>query len=405
MRMLSRYARQGKETPSFGSALGILLFMVAAGPAGAADNEDARPPLPSVRMVETFPALTFERPVWMEAPPGEPGRLFVVEQGGAIHVFDNRRDADTTRVFLDLREQVLAYNNGGHNEEGLLALAFHPKYQENGYFFVYYSAARPRRGVLSRFKVHADDPHRADPSSEQPFIIVEQPFGNHNGCTVLFGPDGFLYASFGDGGSAHDPFGHGQNLGTLLGTIIRIDVDRPRREEMYSIPRDNPFRGRRGARPEIWAYGLRNIWRMSFDRETGELWGGDVGQDKWEEINLIVPGGNYGWDIMEGFHVFRGGRAEDYVLDPVIEYGRHLGMSVTGGYVYRGKRLKHLVGAYVYADYVTGRIWALRQEFGRPIAQKEILNQPKNIASFAEGPDGELYLLAFDGKIYQLEEE
>jgi len=366
-----------------------------SGPRAAAQlvEEPDPPPLPAVRMVPAFPRLTFERPIWMESPPGDPERCVVLEQGGAIHIFPNRPDADRSRIFLDLTDKVLAYNSGGHNEEGLLAFAFHPKFQENGYFFVYYSAARPRRGVLSRFKVSADDPSKADPDSEQEFLIVDQPFGNHNGATVLFGPDGYLYASFGDGGSANDPHGNG------------IDVDRPSREQMYSIPKDNPFRARRQARPEVWAYGLRNVWRMSFDRETGELWAGDVGQNKWEEIDLIVRGGNYGWDIMEGFHTFAGGEAEDALIDPVIEYGRPLGMSVTGGYVYRGKRLENLIGAYVYADYVTGRIWALRHEIGRVVAHKEILNQPKNIASFAEGPEGELYLLAFDGVIYHLEEQ
>jgi glucose/arabinose dehydrogenase len=385
--------------------LGLVLSGVVAASACGEDEQRTHPPLPAVRMVEAFPRLKFERPVWMEAPPGDPHRFFVVEQGGAIRVFENSREADSSKLVLDLSDKILAYNSEGHNEEGLLAFAFHPKFEENGYFFVYYTAARPRRGVLSRFKVSDEDPDRADPASEQTFLIVEQPFGNHNGSTVLFGPDGYLYASFGDGGSANDPFGHGQNLGTLLGTVIRIDVDTPRREEMYSIPKDNPFRGRKDARPEIWAYGLRNVWRMSFDRQTGELWGGDIGQNKWEEIVMIVPGGNYGWNIMEGFHPFLGGRAADALNEPVIEYGRELGVSVTGGYVYRGKRLKNLIGAYIYADYVSGRIWALRQEFGRPAAHKEILHQPKNIASFAEGPDGELYLLVFDGKIYELEEE
>ncbi len=384
-------------------ALASLWMPGFVAPSYAQSSSDSKhPPLPNVRMVDAFPNLTFERPIWMEAPPGDPDRFFVTGQDGLIHSFTNDPKVDAKKVVLDLRDTVLAYNNGGHNEEGLLAFAFHPKFQENGYVFIYYSAAKPRRGVISRFKISDD---KLDRASEQTIVIVDQPFGNHNGATLLFGPDGYFYASFGDGGSANDPHGNGQNLATLLGTIIRIDVDKPTRENAYSIPRDNPFRGQHHARPEIWAYGLRNVWRMSFDRETRQLWAGDVGQVRWEEIDIIERGGNYGWDIREGFHPFHGGRAETALLDPVFEYDRLDGMSVTGGYVYRGDRLKNLVGAYIYADYATGNIWALRYEFGRLLDHKLILAQPKNVASFAEGPDGEIYVLAFDGKIYRFEEE
>ncbi len=359
--------------------------------------------LPSVRLVKAFPRLQLDRPVFLAAPPGDPKHLFVVEQAGRILAFDHRADADHADVLFDVRDRIVSHANGGHNEEGLLAFAFHPKYAENRAVYVYYSADKLRRGVLSRYRV-SDDERRIDPDTEEVILEVGQPYQNHNGCTLLFGPDGFLYASFGDGGAGNDPHGHGQNLATLLGTIIRIDVDHQEGGMRYAIPKDNPFVKRPGARLEIFAYGLRNVWRMSFDRQTGELWAGDIGQDKWEEIDLIKSGGNYGWSIAEGFHLFKGGQSEDPLQEPVVEYGRHLGWSVTGGYVYRGGRIKSLVGAYVYADYVSGRIWALRFEPNHVTAHKELLDTELSIASFSEGPDGELYLLAFDGYVYVFEE-
>jgi quinoprotein glucose dehydrogenase len=304
----------------------------------------------------------------------------------------------------------------GHNEEGLLALAFHPKYAENGRLFVYYAAKDPRRTVLSEFRVSADNRDAADPASEKVILEVEQPWGNHEGATVLFGPDGFLYVSYGDGGSAGDPHNNGQNLGTLLGSIIRIDVDRSEDGRAYAIPADNPFVGRNGARGEIWAYGLRNVWRMSFDRETGDLWAGDVGQDRWEEIDLITKGGNYGWRVREGMHAFRGGEAEGReFIDPVVEYSHREGLSVTGGYVYRGSEHPKLRGVYLYADYVTGKVWGLRYENGSVAANGEILvsNRRYFVSSFGEDESGELYVCAFEhldgrggseGRIYRVAE-
>jgi len=272
--------------------------------------------------------------------------------------------------------------------------------------------------VVSQFQTRADDPNRADPDSERVILEVEQPWGNHNGSTVLFGPDGYLYISLGDGGAANDPLGSGQDLSTLLGTILRIDVDRQDDGRAYAIPADNPFVHRPGARGEIWAWGLRNVWRMSFDRETGDLWAGDVGQNRWEEIDLITKGGNYGWNIREGRHAFKAAASAEALIDPVVEYpqrrGREIiGLSVTGGYVYRGDRLAGLRGAYIYGDYVTGRIWALRYADGEVLAHREIYtpSTPVYIASFGEGPDGELYICGFDnlngrpggrGRLYRL---
>ena len=365
--------------------------------------------LPTVRLSRAFPRLTFTRPIYLTHAGDASNRLFVVEQRGRILVFQNRSDVTAAQEFLDIRPIVRMR----HNEEGLLALAFHPKYAENGRFYVYYTASDPRRGVLSRFSVSVDDPGRADPSSEQVILEVEQPWGNHNGSTVLFGPDGYLYMSLGDGGAANDPHNNGQDLSTLLATIIRIDIDRQDPDRNYAIPKDNPFVNRPGARGEIWAYGLRNIWRMSFDRETGDLWGGDIGQGKFEEIDLIVKGGNYGWNIREGKHDFRPRESAEPLIDPVVEYGRREGLSVTGGYVYRGDRVPQLRGAYIYADYVSRKIWGLRYEGGKVTMHREIFSGSGRayVTSFGEDAAGELYICAFDspdgrggsdGRIYRL---
>ena len=368
--------------------------------------------LPKTIMVRAFPRLTFVRPVGLTHAGDGSDRLFVIEQRGRVRVFENRSDASEAAVFLDIRPQV----SMTHNEEGLLALAFHPDYENNGYCYIYYSAAEPRRGVLSRYSVSDDDPDRIDPDSEMIILQVEQPYGNHNGATVLFGPDGYLYLSLGDGGWANDPQGNAQNLGTLLGTVLRLDVDHTQGDKAYAIPKDNPFVDRPGARGEIWAYGLRNIWRMSFDRETGELWGGDVGQNLWEEIDLIIKGGNYGWNIREGFHPFLEKPTEDPLLDPVVEYPRSEGLSITGGYVYRGRKNQKLIGVYIYADYVSGKIWGLRHADGKLIAHREIYTPQRRrfISSFGETEAGELYICVFNrldgrgsdtGRIYELREQ
>ena len=363
--------------------------------------QDGETTLPSVQLRRAFGQLEFHRPV--QVTHAADNRLFVVEQNGRIRVFENSPDHGTPDVFLDIRTKV----RRKHNEEGLLSLAFHPLYPTNGFLYVYYSASDPRRGILSRFTVSAGDPNRAEPDSEKVILEVDQPYGNHNGATVLFGPDGYLYMSLGDGGSMHDPQDNGQDLSTLLGTILRIDVDREQDGHAYAIPPDNPFVDRPGARGEIWAYGLRNVWRMSFDRETGDLWAGDVGQNAWEEIDLITRGGNYGWRIREAAHPFKAGTAPDPMIDPVVEYpqrrgkGRSrelVGMSITGGCVYRGRTQQQLVGVYLYGDYVTGRIWALRYRDGRVTEHRQVFGAPPRvyISSFGEDAAGEIYVCSFD---------
>lgn len=355
-------------------------------------------------VVAAFPALPrFEQPVDLQAPPNGSNRLFVVEQPGRIRAFDNDAGAAAAPVFLDLTGRVLF---GG--EQGLLGLAFHPRYAENGYFYVNYTAGNPRRTVIARYRADPADPARAEVASEQVLLEVAQPFSNHNGGQLAFGPDGYLYAALGDGGSGGDPQGHGQNRATLLGAILRLDVDRAEGGRAYAIPPDNPFVGAlcgpAGCREEIYAYGLRNPWRMSFDPPTGVLWAGDVGQGSYEEIDRIERGANYGWNRMEGFHCFPIGSSCDQagLTLPVFEYDHSRGdRSITGGYVYRGPGVPELTGRYVYADFVSGRIWALRTDTA-PVQNALLADTDLSIASFGTDAVGELYVLAFDGRLYRL---
>jgi glucose/arabinose dehydrogenase len=342
------------------------------------------------KLVPVFGERTFERPLGLYQPVD--GRhIYVLQQRGTVLVFAPGGNADGA-VFL--QRQVLHKGN----EEGLLSVAFHPKFADNGTFFLYYCAADPRRTVVSRMRTVAGDASKADLASEEVLLTADQPFENHNGGTLLFGSDGKLYLGLGDGGAAGDPHDNGQKTGTLLGKVIRIDVDQADAGLKYAVPKDNPFVGQDGWKPEIWALGLRNPWRMSFDRGTGDLWAGDVGQNYWEEIDLITRGGNYGWKNHEGKVPFEKRPAIPGAIDPVFVYNRGEGQSVTGGYVYRGKRLKELVGCYVYGDFNTGRIWALRRQ-GERVENRLLIQLPKGqqVASFAEDAAGELYLCTFEG--------
>ena len=310
------------------------------------------------------------------------GRLFITLQDGRIVIFNGATVLPVP--FLDIRTLVLS---GG--ERGLLSVAFHPNYPTTPFFYVDYTNLMGNT-IVARYRVSTTDPNLANSSSRRAILRQSQPFANHNGGQLQFGPDGFLYIALGDGGSAGDPGNRAQNLGTLLGKILRVDVNGAL---PYAIPPTNPFVGMAGTRPEIWAYGLRNPWRFSFDRANGNLYIADVGQAQWEEINFELntnPGGrNYGWRRMEGRHCFNPAvNCNDGTLTlPVLEYSHAVGESVTGGYVYRGTQVPELVGRYVYGDFVTGRIWAA----GR-VANVLLMDTTLRISTFGEDENGELYV-------------
>ncbi len=395
------------------------------------------PALPKVALQRVFPQLKIDRPVWLGEAPDGSGRLFAVAQAGTIYVFKKGSDGAAAKVFFNLESRQPFFDN----EDGLMSLAFHPGFKTNGLFYVYYNQkytgdqheppqSYPFRSLVSEFKVSTTDPDQADLATERKLLEVEQPFGNHKGGEVAFGPDGYLYLGLGDGGYGGDPFGNGQNTSTLLAKMLRMDVNsrstggngwRPT-ELNYGIPRDNPFvsthtPGPAGARPEIYAYGLRNPWRYSFDRATGDLWVGDVGQDLWEEVDLITPGGNYGWSVREGSHFYKPGPPGAHYDEPVMEYTHRtdmqaqgqfpdhsIGLCVIGGYVYRGSQFPALQGVYVYGDYNLGTLWGFRYDrtAHKVTAEATLLEQHQNITSFAEDGDGEIYVLTQNGPIYQI---
>jgi glucose/arabinose dehydrogenase len=323
-------------------------------------------------------------------------RVFVATQHGVVHVFPNDQKATKTKLFLDIQKKV-RYSDQ-ENEEGLLGFCFHPKFKENGEFFVLYNPKRLTT-VISRFRVSKDDPDRADPASEEEIFRVTRPFWNHAGGTITFGPDGFLYVVLGDGGSANDPFENGQNLNVLLGKVLRLDVDHKDEGKKYAIPKDNPFANKQGAKPEIFAYGVRNPWRIAFDRKTGVLWCGDVGQNLYEEIDHLVAGGNYGWNRREGLHPFgpKGTGPRPEFIDPIWEYSHDVGKSITGGTVYRGTRVPELEGQYLYADYVTNKLWALKYDDGlkRVVANHPIPDKGVPVMSFGEDEMGDVYFMSY----------
>jgi len=337
------------------------------------------------------------RPIVLTHAGDGSNRVFVATQHGEVHVFPNDQQATQTTLFLDIKSRVSYHDKT--NEEGFLGLAFHPRFKETGYFYVFYTPSSEKlTNIVSRFQVSKDDPNRADPNSEVELLRYKKPFWNHDGGTIVFGPDGYLYVTHGDGGSGGDPHQNGQSLKTWLGKVLRIDVDHHDSGKNYAIPKDNPFVGRSDALPEIWAYGIRNIWRMAFDRKTGQLWAGEVGQNLWEELNILQKGGNYGWSVREGLHPFgpKGTGPQPSMIDPIWEYYHHdTGKSVTGGTVYRGPRLAELEGAYLYADYVTGRLWALRYDEAkkRVVENRSITSQNLPVLSFGEDEKGEVYFL------------
>lgn len=350
----------------------------------------------------------FEQPVFVTGAGDGSGRLFVAEKTGRIWIV--REGQKSAEPYLDISELVST-----NSERGLLGLAFAPDFARSGRFYIDYTDSNGDT-VVSR--VTADDPAGDGPvdfASEQRLLMQEQPFSNHNGGMVAFGPDGYLYIGLGDGGSGGDPQGNGQNLGTFLGKILRIDVspadgasDESLSSAPYTVPEDNPFVGE-DPRDEIWAYGMRNPWRFSFDRQTGDLWIGDVGQNAWEEIDFEPAGspggGNYGWNVYEGTHPFPEGSAavEGEFIPPIVEYDRAAGQSVTGGYVYRGVEFPGLGGTYFYGDFGSGRVWGL-QRTADGVANRLLMESRLSVVSFGEDDDGELYLVDFGGGLYRLTE-
>ena len=381
--------------------LHVLRFALASCLLACGGNGEANEPIPpddpgpigEPTLVEVADGLDF--PVHLTSPPGDP-RLFVVEKSGTIRVI--RDDQVLQTPFLDLRGEV-----SGGSEQGLLSMAFHPEYASNGRFFVDYTDREGDTRVVE-YRASAD-PDRADPAPVREILFVDQPFTNHNGGLLVFGPDDMLYVGLGDGGSRGDPQGNGQDVGTLLGSILRLDIDAG---TPYAIPPDNPFAGQAGARGEIWAWGLRNPWRFSFDRETSDLFIADVGQNELEEVNARPGdegGVNYGWNVMEGTECFRDEDCDRTGLAlPVVEYDHGEGCSITGGFVYRGDDLPALDGHYFYSDFCSGFVRSFRRAGGAAVEEMSWpeLEPGGSVTSFGEDADGELYILTRGGSAHRI---
>lgn len=360
----------------------------------------AVPPAP-VASIQLVPVVTegLTRPLYLTHAFDE--RLFVVEQDGTIQIVENGRVISPP--FLDISDRVGAQGN----EQGLLSVAFHPDYQNNGRFFVNYTNTGGDT-IIAQYQVQAGNPNQADAAGEVILLTVEQPFGNHNGGLLKFGPDGYLYAGLGDGGSAGDPQNNGQNPATLLGSLLRLDVDNGG-ENGYTSPPDNPFvNGSERGRDEVWAYGLRNPWRFSFDRLTGDLYIADVGQTTWEEVNFTPAGSsggeNYGWNVMEGDHCYRAQSCEtDGLVLPIFEYDHGQGCSITGGYVYRGQQFPSLNGNYFVGDFCSGMLWSLFPQAGDAWLATEVNDSDLLVTSFGEDVAGELYVVDRNGRIFQIQ--
>lgn len=388
------------ETPVEESPAPAATTPAASGAAPSPTPTAARPASPATpvalayRLAPALPAATFPSMLAIAAIPGRPDEAVIATQTGQLWRIPLSGEGPA-HPFGDVSDRLIP---DPRSEEGLLGLAFSPSFVQDGLVYLYYSAGPPRRSVLSRFRVVSD---AIDPASEQVLMEVPQPFANHNGGQIAFGPDGYLYVGLGDGGSGGDPLGNAQNLGELLGSILRLDVSGA---SGYAAPPDNPFVGAPGARPELYAYGLRNPWRFSFDRATGALWAGDVGQNRWEEVERIVAGGNYGWNIVEGPECYRTPECDRAgLIAPRAWYGREDGAcAVIGGYVYRGRAMPELDGWYLYGDFCNGRIWGVdtADEASPPVLLAE---SGRAISSFGELPDGEIVVLTFDRAVYRLE--
>lgn len=417
---LNRHSnKKGLYVFLFAVAIGLVLFFAwqcstkESGADGqgepAATGLDSRPDNPTclasdrpstgieIGLSRSFAALTLSVPVALIEAPHRQGLFYVVEQSGTIKVFEAADPAGSLRVFADLRDRVTF-----RGERGLLGMAFHPRFPDDLRIFLSYTGLNSLNELtsfISAFTASADG-LVLDTTSEEVILSVFQPFGNHNGGHIAFGRDGYLYIGLGDGGSGGDPYDNAQDPQSLLGKMLRIDINGTK---PYAIPPTNPYVNG-GGRPEIYALGLRNPWRWSFDRETGELWVGDVGQNRWEEVDKIALGGNYGWNIKEGFHCYKldpcdvGG-----LVDPVVEYPHSEGCSITGGYVYRGTAIPTLRGVYIYADYCNGNIWGIFYDNDGHPYSKLLIASSMSISSFAERRNGELFVIRYrEGAVYKL---
>ncbi len=401
----------GKIQESF-LMLVLLVSMVGCQPTdtsnnpnpGAAAPETEQAPSGDVKvtLTEAYPQLSFRQPLEFCQAGDNSDRVFVVEKGGRILVFPNDPQVQTARVFLDLTGLV----DSGASEKGLLGLAFHPQYQSNGFFYVNYTDRNST--VIARYQADPANPDQGLTDSGETVLSFSQPYANHNGGHLAFGDDGYLYIATGDGGSAGDPQNNAQDPRSFLGKILRIDVDHPSADRPYGIPADNPFLGNtQGAREEIYAYGLRNPWKFSFDQERDRLWAADVGQNKVEEIDLIEKGANYGWNRMEGSLCYPepANCNQEGLVPPVWEYQHPLGNSVTGGYVYYGEQITALKGAYVYGDFASGMIWALWLDDNLKADNRILLDTGLQISSFGVDQQQELYVIDYQGKLYKLTAE
>jgi glucose/arabinose dehydrogenase len=369
--------------------ISALILCLVAGLTGTAA---AAPPAIAI---QTF-VTGLSSPVAMENPRDGTERLFVLEQGGKIRIIQGGSLLPVP--FLNVTSII---ESGG--EEGLLGLAFHPSYAQNGRFFIDYTrrVSGQLQTVIAEYHVSSTDPNKADPASGIEILVQDQPFDNHNGGQLAFGPDGFLYIAFGDGGSGGDPFGNGQDLGTVLGKVLRIDIDSG---SPYVIPPDNPFVNDPNARGEIWAYGFRNPWKFSFDRGSRRLYVGDVGQDKFEEVDIVTKGSNYGWNVMEGFHCFEPPQGCDMtgLTLPIAEYSHSEGEAIIGGFVYRGSAIPGLRGVYVFGDYISGKIWGLKRS-GGGWHRVLLLSTGRFLSGFGQDTAGEIYVLDYNnGVVYRI---
>lgn len=357
------------------------------------------------RLKQVFNDIPFHDPLAILQAPGQKNTWYVVEKAGRVLRIVGVGKNSKTSVFADIRDRV----ESGPNEAGLLGMAFDPNFSKNGQVYLSYTRrGNPLVSVLSRFWSH-DGGKSVQTQKEEILLRIPQPYTNHNGGNVQFGHDGYLYYGLGDGGSGGDPEGNGQNTQTLLGALLRIDVSNVHGVKGYRIPKGNPFVNG-GGRPEIYAYGLRNPWRWSFDRQTGDLWLADVGQNSWEEVDRVVVGGNYGWNLKEGKHCYSGDCKKPGLIDPVFEYSHRDGCSITGGYVYRGAAIPSLQGTYLFGDYCRGTIWGVNADIVSTmnlsaVNRRVLFRTDMNISSFGEDNEGEIYVVDLKGRIFKIVKE